>query len=238
VVFTARSWRRLIAVAVIVILAAVAAKALHLRSYIVDRYFSASIGPGSVAYSAQVLEQSRRSQQIDDEVLFFGDSITAALPMSNISARSENFGIVADTVEGLTGRLSAYRLAGNRAVVLAIGVNNLPDGLVRFEEKYRTLLALIPQSIPIIAVAITPVGQSVSVAYKPPGYVDAIRKANGVIDLLCRTARRCQFLDLFQVFEDGNGLLQSSFDAGDGLHLSAAAYAVWIKKLNDLISRL
>ena len=237
---TAKIQNWLIAAIIIMVLATAAAKVFHLRSYIVSHCVTAAVrldGPGSIAYKAEVGQQSRRSQQVDGAVLFFGDSNTVALATSNISDRSENFGINGDTIEGLTVRIAAYRIVSNRAIVLAIGTNDVPDGLPHFEEKYAALLALLPQAIPIVIVAIPPMSQTAMLKYSPHGY-NVIPQTNRAISVVCRSIQRCRYLDLFTLLENGNGFLQSSYDVGDGFHLSTAAYLVWVKKLNDLVAHL
>jgi len=173
---------------------------------------------------------------MENTVVFLGDSITVGLATSNISPKSENFGIDGDTIDGLLFRIPRYHLDCARTIVVEIGINDWRhDGFQNFEDKYRQLLRGLPQSVPVIATAIFPVNGD---AKEHPEWAHApaaIRKANGEIAGVCNQFTNCRFLDLTPLLADPSGTLQSIYDVGDGVHLSSAAYRVWTRNLAPLI---
>lgn len=186
------------------------------------------IGPGSVAYEKQVESQVRRAAQLEGSLMFFGDSLTVGLATSKIAPDAENFGINSDTLLGLTRRIGSYRLAGQRGVILEIGINDLrPAVPAGFRANYSKLLAKPPQSVPIIAVSITPTG--------PMGLPTnrEVDLANAEIQRACQNRRGCRYLDLNTRLKT-DGHLASRFDAGDGIHLSPAGSLVWAAMQSEL----
>src|SRR5262245_41240181 len=67
--------------------------------------------PFGDGYEELLIYQERRAAQIEGQVVFIGDSITAGQNTAAICANSENFGIPGDTLAGLIYRLSRLRLA-------------------------------------------------------------------------------------------------------------------------------
>lgn len=188
--------------------------------------------PRGAPYSAEALQQSRRSIQMHHTAVFIGDSITVGLAASNVAAHSENFGIDGDTIDGLLTRLPGYRLTDARVIVLEIGVNNYHrDGLSNFGAKYRKLLNLVPGNVPVIAMAIFPVNEHANWWIPADDALTAIKKANQEIGAACHEARNCDFLDLSPSFADGNDRMKPIYEVGDGIHLSEAGYKIWADAL-------
>ena len=183
------------------------------------------IGPGSISYEMTAAAQARRSQMLVGALLVFGDSLTVGLATSLVAPDAENFGINSDTIAGLTARLPLYRLAGQRGVVLAIGLNDFAPAPAGWRAAYARLLAAIPPTIPVTAVSITPTARG-----SLPANSD-IDRANGQIRLACADRPGCRFLDLNSHLKDRSGFLDRQFDAGDGIHLSPAGSRVWIAML-------
>lgn len=185
------------------------------------------IGPGSVAYQAQAQAQARRSNMLTGALLVFGDSLTVGLATSLVAPDAENFGINSDTIAGLTARLPLYRLAGQRGVVLAVGLNDFAPATAGWCAAYARLLAAIPAPIPVTAVSITPTARGTL-----PANSD-IDRANAQIRLACAARPGCRFLDLNHRLRDASGFLARRFDAGDGIHLSPAGSAAWVAMLRQ-----
>jgi lysophospholipase L1-like esterase len=160
-----------------------------------------------MAFQAEVLQQSRRSEQMEKTVVFFGDSLTVGLATSNISQKSENFGIDGDTIDGLLFRIPRYHLEGARTIVVEIGINNWKhDGFRNFENKYRQLLRELPPSVPVIATAIFPVNVDPKDHPEWAHAPAAIRKANEEIAEACKQFANCRFLDLTPLLGGGVSL--------------------------------
>ena len=94
--------------ALIVIL--IVAKILHLRQFVHIGRLEPGWGPDTMYWQAEVLQQSRRSQQIEGVAVFLGDSITVGLATSRVTAHSENFGINGDSIDGLLLRVPQYQV--------------------------------------------------------------------------------------------------------------------------------
>ena len=99
----------------------------------------------------------------DRAVIFIGDSLTQGLCVSAVAVPSVNYGIGSDTTVGVLQRLSEYRSIDRAAaVVIAIGINDLRRRSdAEILDNYETILARIPESIPVIASAVLPVDEPV-----------------------------------------------------------------------------
>lgn len=200
------------------------AKALHLHSLLFN--------PGdhrAVFYQNEVLQLTRRSQQTQNIVAFFGDSNMTGLATSNLTPRSENYSVPGEVIEGLVDNIPNFDLSGVRMIVLAIGTNDW--GRNRYgtvEEYYRKLLHMLPQNIPVIVNSISPVNHKNNFSMAFPENVRAI---NLKVEAICKEFPNCRFVDIASLLSDKDGFLAPQYDVGDGLHLSTAAYAVWTKAL-------
>lgn len=190
--------------------------------------------PTSSVYQAQVLQHSRRAQQLESgTVAFFGDSQTVGFALSNFPFKTENFGINGDVINGLIGRLPTHNLPGR--VVIEIGINDFGDNkLNNFDQKYQKLLDEIPQPVRVVAVAIFPIN-SKSTDYYKKNANHSIRLANGQIQAACAAHTGCQFLDLTAALSDSHGDLVPEYGQYDGLHMTPQGYAVWRSALVKLL---
>ena len=171
-------------------------------------------------------------------VAFIGDSITVGLATSNAAEKSENFGMDGDTIDGLLLRIPRYRLTGARAIVVEIGINNYKkDKLKNFGTKYDQLLRLLPQTTPVIAMAIMPVNKHADWIFPSTEASEAIRTTNRDVAATCKRFPNCRFLDLTSVLSDEVGDLQFKYEEGDGIHPTALAYEIWTEALRPLIPK-
>jgi lysophospholipase L1-like esterase len=195
-------------------------------------------GPGEPSYESDLSHRSTRSRQMRDAVVFFGDSQTARLGVSEFSAKAENFGISGNRIAWVQSSMPRYDLSKARAVVLAIGINDLDKREPQdFGERYAAVLRALPADIPVVTMAVFPV--------RPPfadGYVDArasIRALNQQIAQACRTRPNCVHMDLTAALADSDGYLAPRYSETDGVHISLAASLLWREELERLlISRL
>ncbi len=84
----------------------------------------------------------------DQAVLFIGDSFIQGLCVTEVAAKSINYGIGGDTTEGLLARLPHYpSLNRARAVVVSVGENDLRKGRTPADINlsYGRILARLPE---------------------------------------------------------------------------------------------
>ena len=194
-------------------------------------------------YYAQVGHHALRLELVPSQPLvLIGDSITQALDAYRLDPKAVNYGINGDTTLGVRRRLGIYApvLEGARAVVLAIGVNDLrfrsnPDLLV----NYWAILAALPP-VPVLVSSILPVDEGAAGRWHSlGGYNERIQAINQALHhhLTGQSGRR--FVDhTASLDENGDGHLDRQFHCGDGLHLNGRGYDRWIQNLRQHLQEL
>lgn len=171
-------------------------------------------------------------------VVFIGDSITQGLAVSAVTPLSVNYGIGNDTTVGVLNRIGEYRaLNSAKAVVLAVGINDLkrrdPAEII---ENYTAILDEIPLGVKVIICAVKPVDERVKQANGRTR--DRINALNDGLIQLSSARANAIFIDITADLEDAAGNLSKRYHIGDGVHLSAAGYNVWIKALRQVMAQL
>lgn len=191
-------------------------------------------------------------QRMDDNVpggavIFIGDSITQGLAVAAVTPLAVNYGIGKDTTVGVLDRIPVYRsLARAEAIVLAIGVNDLRQrGNAEIVANFDSILEHLPSEVPVIISAILPVDLRV---WPEPDHNQRIQQINHELELLCSTHPTSLFVDSRTRLIDAEQIdtgqvdsaqnLAANHHIGDGIHLSAAGYTVWIDELRDGLQRI
>ncbi len=171
-------------------------------------------------------------------VVFIGDSITQGLAVSAVTPLSVNYGIGNDTTVGVLNRVGKYRsLNSAKAVVLAVGINDLKRrDPAEILENYNTILTKIPPGVEVVICAVKPVDWRVRQASGRT--LQRIDLVNAGLKRLSDRWPNTQFLTVNDKLADAEGNLVREYHIGDGVHLSAAGYEVWIKELRRVISQL
>ncbi len=184
-----------------------------------------------------------RTAAKEGQVVFFGDSITELLNVSDwygeysIKSGLElyNRGIGGDTTLGL------YKRAGEnvtcikpKAVVLLIGTNDLGMGFDTefLETNMESILQLFKKECPdckVILEAIYPVIEGRAGKRKNKDILEANRKYKALAEKY-----GAEFIDLTEKLSDekGNLKLECTYD---GLHLSARGYEITTKEIVKLL---
>jgi len=184
-----------------------------------------------------IMHKRQDANTPEDITVFIGDSITQGLATSAVSTLSINYGIGSDTTQGVLKRITAYQsLHKAKAMVLAIGVNDLKR---RNDQEiianFQKILTLIPTDLPVILSAILPVDETVpSMKLKNK----RITHLNKLIFELANKFTNVIFLDASQQLQSVDLNLNSHFHIGDGLHLNAQGYDVWIEQLKSKLNNL
>ncbi len=189
-------------------------------------------------YYSMLGYQSRMDGQVPDgAVVFIGDSLTQSLAVSNISPNAFNYGIGSDTTLGVLQRLEVYRsLARAETVVLAIGVNDLkrrdPDAII---ENYQSILQRLPKQAAVVISALHPVDEKMRSSLQTNRRIQQVNQ--GLRKLADASATRA-YCDITPQLAGADGNLKPAYHVGDGIHLSAAGYALWTAGLKAAIETL
>lgn len=203
------------------------------------------------------------SQKDFFDILCFGDSLTAGSPgydpafggnrhfqyghwmLERAHAqgwknlRFQNHGMPGDLASLMARRLervlNLYRF--DASVILA-GTNDLGMGssvLFVFESLQELWNLCISRDLPVVSCTIPPIGS----VYPP--LQRAQEQLNTLVRDYCKEHNRMICVDLFAELATPDGLLYTSYDSGDGLHLSMDGYrkigeAVWEKGIRVILS--
>ncbi len=204
----------------------------------VERHFGGLPPELSEHYHHMLAYHRRIDKQVPaGAVIVIGDSITQSLAVSNIADNSFNFGIGSDTTYGVLQRLHTYQsLDKAETIVLAIGVNDLkrrdPDEII---QNYTHILAMLPPSAKVIISALHPVDDRIQGELRSN---QRIRQVNRGLKQLADTSEQWLYSDTTDMLSDSDGNLKAFYHEGDGIHLSAAGYALWTQALRNAISQL
>jgi len=170
-------------------------------------------------------------------IILLGDSLIQGLPALAVSDHAVNYGIGADTIAGLEFRIPKYKsLSRARAIVLAIGINDMRDvDNPEIENRYMSMLKLLPEDVPYYCNAAVPLDEKINRDWHG-------RSNERYKDWNMRLKRVCEstggtYLSVPDAFMSDNGLLPAEYHIGDGLHLNAAGNAVWAAHLHQLIDQ-
>jgi lysophospholipase L1-like esterase len=174
----------------------------------------------------------------DGAIVFLGDSIIQGMYVSALDPLSVNFGASGLTSDLLLERLPHYQtLERARLAVVAIGINDIRRrSNAEILSTYVAILERIPEHLPVVFSAVLPVNEHVR-----PGQLrrsnEQIRKLNRDLRRLCREhSARVTCFDAGPRLVNGAGQLAHKYHEGDGLHLSAKGYEVWMDALRLAIA--
>jgi lysophospholipase L1-like esterase len=157
-------------------------------------------------------------------VLFVGSSSIQGLDVGAVADRAVNLGIGSDTVAGVLERWPTRAIAHARAVVVAIGLNDLLDHepVEAVSARFAELLARVPADLPVVVSGIQSLGAAV-IADRP-GLDAQIVQLNQSYRALCAGRPRCQYADTAAALARCPG---GPVHEPDGIHLGTAGYRCW-----------
>lgn len=153
----------------------------------------------------------------DGATVFLGDSITAGLLTSNLAPRTVNYGISGATtadVLNVIDKLPSVKRASR--IYLAVGVNDVHDGLPGTEDRFRAIATAIPAGTSVVWSAVLPTAH-------PRISVEAVQRVNEEARAACAARSRCTWVPAPEWRE--------GYLLADGVHLSGAGYAAWAAAL-------
>lgn len=161
----------------------------------------------------------------EGDVLLFGDSHLQALPAARIVS-STNYSIGGETAQKLADRIGLYpSLALVRAVILMAGRNDMVAQMKpqAIEQSMSRVLSKIPSKTKIILISIPPGVDS-------DDLIDLRKESNRRFQKLCAARDRCGFVSV-EGLADTQGRLETRYNSGDGIHLSALGYELLLSEI-------
>lgn len=169
--------------------------------------------------------------------VFLGDSITMALATSAVAANSVNYGIGWQRSDQLLKSMEDYSAIQRASrVVVTIGTNDLLQGReAGIEARYKSILAKIPLSVPVVMNSVPPIGDVTFHGHK----VDdaAVREVVATAQNVCKADPRCRFVNTHDVLSTG-GKPTPGVLLADQIHLSPAGYQMWIDAMKPAVAAL
>lgn len=168
-------------------------------------------------------------------LLFIGDSLIRKLDTSSIADRTLNLSISGETTARLLQRIGDYRsLRTARGLVLGVGVNDLRfRSIPEAVEKFASILARIPQGMPVIVVGVLPVDEQVRKKIRSSD----TRRLNEGFASLCAQRPRCHFVPPSPQLMDAAGNLRAAAHNGNGLHLSVLGHDLYWAEVNRAVAQ-
>jgi lysophospholipase L1-like esterase len=184
------------------------------------------------------LEAFKKQKETSGKILFLGNSITEGGDFKTLLKDTTviNRGIGGDITFGVIARIEEVTRFKPSKLFLLIGVNDLskriPENVIL--NNIFTIISLIHAQSPktkVYVQSILPVNPAVKDF--PKGY-DVSESAKLINGQLANLTKRLNytFVDIHKFFTDVEGNMDVRY-TGDGLHLNAAGYALWIKVLKE-----
>ena len=184
------------------------------------------------SYFAETLSSHRRMDASIpvDSAIFLGDSITQGLATTAIVAHATNYGIGGEDTTELLTAIPFYRsLQHAKTIFLSIGVNDLHyHDQQTLEARLRQIVDALPRNTDLVWSSIMPV-------YANPIDPPDIAIVNQAIRALCENRGHCVYVDTEALFLDSNNQQIKQDFLDDGVHLSTAGYAKWIRALQHAL---
>ncbi|MHA1951634.1 MAG: SGNH/GDSL hydrolase family protein [Candidatus Thorarchaeota archaeon] len=150
----------------------------------------------------------------------------------------DNQGVPGELAESMRYRLEILfeRRTYDVAVMLGgtndIGWGNDPVDIIKHLSKLWNIAS--ENGARVVVCTIPPIG----LIYPPVQKSQSI--LNNLISKECKASRDLVQVDLFNALSDSDGLLQSEYDSGDGLHFSVAGYqqmglTIWNQGLEGIL---
>lgn len=164
--------------------------------------------------------------------VFLGDSLTQFFDWAEVFEGSKNRGITSDTTGGVLTRLDSVEKLKPERVFIMIGINDLsmsvPEATII--KNYGEIIDRLQKGMPACELHV----QSILPVAKPCG-IDPkkIASVNASLKKLC-DKKGVTYIDLTSVMSDANGSLRSGYHE-DGVHLTTAGYAAWIKAIDKYV---
>lgn len=122
-----------------------------------------------------------------------------------------------------------------RLIVMYAGDNDIAEGCTPQQvlDEFKAFVARVRRGLPDVAIAYISIKPSIAREAMWP----RMREANRLIDGWTRTQSRVTFVDVAPKMLGAGGKPRASLFRPDGLHMTAAGYAIWIQALRPVLAR-
>ena len=143
-----------------------------------------------------------------------------------------NLGMAGESIGGLLARLRSTidKYPEANMIFIMTGINNVAMGDIEFSDLYRTILESLSSAYTDARVVINSLLPT-AVDFISNG---SIMDVNSSLKVLTEETG-AEFLDIYSLFIDRKGDPIREYLLDDGVHLSAAGYAVWAVALEKTI---
>jgi lysophospholipase L1-like esterase len=171
-------------------------------------------------------------------IVFLGNSITEGGNWAELLGDSTvvNRGIGGDITFGVLARLDDVIRRKPAKLFILIGINDIgmdiPDAVIA--DNYRKIIGRVKAGSPatkIYVQSLFPLNPDVKGFPQHYDKQEHVLHVNGLLKKVASDTR-CQFVNLFPLFLDGQKRLNPKY-TGDGLHLNEAGYLLWVKHLKQ-----
>ena len=169
------------------------------------------------------------------DILFLGDSLIEYYDWQGRfpGHKAVNLGMAGESVEGLLSRVMKIRDICPEADMIFImtGINNVAMGDTEFIGFYRMIIEKLSSAYPDAKIFIN------SLLPTAVDFIqnDSVRGVNGSLKKLAEDTG-AQYLDIYYLFVDEEGMAQGDYLSADGVHLSNRGYEVWSDELDGIIN--
>jgi len=174
------------------------------------------------------------------DIVMLGDSITHFANWNELLPERSilNRGIAGDRTSDVLARLTAIRKAKAETIFLMIGINDLYQG-VDIEtvqqniEKIIDELTAFDSTKMVFLQSTLPCNATMNAACTP--LLPLVMELDSYLTELAASRNKVEFLNLVDLLSDEKQMLSSAYTY-DGLHLNSAAYEIWVKEINRVLS--
>lgn len=200
-----------------------------------QEYISQNGASRSLTYQRLTDSWTRTLEEVYGDVIFFGDSITAAGMWKEYFPyiTPVNLGVVGDNIDCLLLRMPQVEMLMCDKCFVLIGVNDLiqqstvENTLIKYETLAQKLSEMSEANgTRVYLQSVLPMREGETV-YSVTN--QSIRELNAGIQALAEQYGMT-YIDIHSLMADENGMLESGYSF-DGLHLSENGYQVWQEAL-------
>jgi lysophospholipase L1-like esterase len=173
-----------------------------------------------------------------DALVFIGDSILNGLSVETVF-RGVNYGISGEKVENAKEQILNYKNLGKKSIVIALGINDIPRKTEEIIADYELLLDRLPKSSFIIVSSVLPIDEPVyNASWGIKKSNDLVSELNNALARIAQSRMNTVFIDTSTYLRDPTGNLIAGFHSGDGIHLNAKGYMMWVKGLKEEFNKI
>lgn len=171
-------------------------------------------------------------------VLFVGSSsirmwTTLAADFPGVPVIDRGFGgsAIADTTYFADRIVVPYH---PRLILMYAGDNDIAEGCTPRQvlDAFETFVARVRRDLPEVAIAYISIKPSIARWSMWP----RMREANRLIAAWSQTQSRVTFVDVAASMREANGKPRGALFRDDGLHMTPAGYAVWVRALKPVLA--